>query len=67
MKGVASTGDPVRVRPRLLGELDRETQSFGLRAAASPAHWVAVSPRGGIAWIMRKHDLAIDHSSPSTW
>ena len=66
MKGVRVDPDKGTVRVQagvLLGELDRETQSF---AKAVPAGIVThtglsgLTLGGGIGWIMRKHGLTID-------
>jgi DNA-binding GntR family transcriptional regulator len=63
----------IRVDPRartaraqagaLLGELDRETQEFGLAVPSGIVTHTGVSGLtlgGGIGWIMRKHGLTID-------
>src|ERR687888_786855 len=66
MKGVRV--DPVERTARvqagvLLGELDRETQAFGLAAPSGIVTHTGVAGLtlgGGIGWIMRKHGLSID-------
>ena len=66
MKGVRV--DPVRRTARvqagvLLGELDRETQAFGLAVPSGIVTHTGVAGLtlgGGIGWIMRKHGLSID-------
>lgn len=60
--------DPVNRTARvqagvLLGELDRETQAFGLAAPSGIVTHTGVAGLtlgGGIGWIMRKHGLSID-------
>jgi FAD/FMN-containing dehydrogenase len=66
MKGVRI--DPERRTARvqagvLLGELDRETQAFGLAAPSGIVTHTGVAGLtlgGGIGWIQRKHGLSID-------
>ena len=66
MKGIRV--DPGRRTVRvqagvLLGELDRETQAFGLAVPAGIVTHTGVAGLtlgGGIGWIMRKHGLSID-------
>ena len=66
MKGVRV--DPERRTARvqagvLLGELDRETQAFGLAVPSGIVTTTGVAGLtlgGGIGWIMRKHGLSID-------
>src|ERR671937_2182945 len=66
MKGVRV--DPVERSARvqagvLLGELDRETQAFGLAAPSGIVTHTGVAGLtlgGGIGWIMRKHGLSVD-------
>src|SRR5688500_5843581 len=66
LKGVRV--DPQRRTARvqagvLLGELDRETQAFGLAVPSGIVTHTGVAGLtlgGGIGWIMRKHGLSID-------
>jgi len=66
MKGVRV--DPIRMTARvqagvLLGELDRETQAFGLAVPSGIVTHTGVAGLtlgGGIGWIMRKHGLSVD-------
>ena len=66
MKGVRV--DPERRIARaqagvLLGELDRETQAFGLAVPSGIVTHTGVAGLtlgGGIGWIMRKHGLSVD-------
>jgi FAD/FMN-containing dehydrogenase len=66
MKGVRV--DPAQHTARvqagvLLGELDRETQAFGLAVPSGIVTHTGVAGLtlgGGIGWIMRKHGLSVD-------
>jgi FAD/FMN-containing dehydrogenase len=66
MKGVRVDPDARTARVQagvLLGELDRETQPFGLAAPSGIVTHTGVAGLtlgGGIGWIMRKHGLSID-------
>jgi len=66
MKGVRVDPDERTARVQagvLLGELDRETQPFGLAAPSGIVTHTGVAGLtlgGGIGWIMRKHGLSID-------
>jgi FAD/FMN-containing dehydrogenase len=66
MKGVRVDPETRTVRTQagvLLGELDRETQSFGLAVPAgivTHTGLAGLTLGGGIGWIMRKHGLSID-------
>ena len=67
MKGVRVDPDARTARVQagvLLGELDRETQQFGLAAPSGIVTHTGVAGLtlgGGIGWIMRKHGLSIDN------
>ena len=66
MKGVRVDPDKRTARVQagvLLGELDRETQAFGLAVPSGIVTHTGVAGLtlgGGIGWIMRKHGLSID-------
>jgi FAD/FMN-containing dehydrogenase len=66
MKGVRIDPDARVVRVQagvLIGELDRETQAFGLAVPCGLVTHTGVAGLtlgGGIGWIMRKHGLSID-------
>jgi FAD/FMN-containing dehydrogenase len=66
MKGVRVDPDTATVRAQagvLLGELDRETQAFGLAVPAgivTHTGLAGLTLGGGIGWIMRKYGLTID-------
>src|SRR6188472_2985919 len=66
MKGVRVDPDRRTARVQagvLLGELDRETQAFGLAVPSGIVTHTGVAGLtlgGGIGWIMRKHGLSID-------
>ncbi len=66
MKGIRVDPDARTVRAQagvLLGELDRETQAFGLAVPAGIVTHTGLSGLtlgGGIGWIMRKYGLTID-------
>ncbi|MBA3430138.1 MAG: FAD-binding oxidoreductase [Actinobacteria bacterium] len=66
MKGVRVDPATRTVRAQagvLLGELDRETQEFGLAVPAGIVTHTGLSGLtlgGGIGWLMRKHGLTID-------
>jgi FAD/FMN-containing dehydrogenase len=66
MKGVRVDPEARTARVQagvLLGELDRETQAFGLAAPSGIVTHTGVSGLtlgGGIGWIMRKHGLSVD-------
>lgn len=66
MKGVRVDPGAGTVRVQagvLLGELDKETQSFGLAVPSGIVTHTGVAGLtlgGGIGWIMRKHGLSID-------
>jgi FAD/FMN-containing dehydrogenase len=66
MKGVRVDPETQKARVQagvLLGELDRETQAFGLAVPSGIVTHTGVAGLtlgGGIGWIMRKHGLSID-------
>src|SRR5207244_1918557 len=66
MKGVRIDPETRTARVQagvLLGELDRETQAFGLAAPAgivTHTGLAGLTLGGGIGWIMRKHGLSVD-------
>jgi FAD/FMN-containing dehydrogenase len=66
MKGVRVDPDARTARVQagvLLGDLDRETQPFGLAAPSGIVTHTGVAGLtlgGGIGWIMRKHGLSVD-------
>jgi FAD/FMN-containing dehydrogenase len=66
MKGIRVDPDARTARAQagvLLGELDRETQAFGLAVPAGIVTHTGLSGLtlgGGIGWLMRKHGLTID-------
>ena len=66
MKGVRVDPDARTARVQagvLLGELDKETQVFGLAAPSGIVTHTGVAGLtlgGGIGWIMRKHGLSVD-------
>jgi hypothetical protein len=66
MKGVRVDPEARTARVQagvLLGELDRETQVFGLAAPSGIVTHTGVAGLtlgGGIGWIMRKHGLSVD-------
>jgi FAD/FMN-containing dehydrogenase len=66
MKGIRVDLDARMVRAQagvLLGELDRETQEFGMAVPAgivTHTGLAGLTLGGGIGWIMRKHGLTID-------
>jgi FAD/FMN-containing dehydrogenase len=66
MKGVRVDPEARTARVQagvLLGELDRETQPFGLAAPSGIVTHTGVAGLtlgGGIGWIMRKHGLSVD-------
>jgi len=66
MKGIRVDPEARMVRAQagvLLGELDRETQAFGLAVPSGIVTHTGVSGLtlgGGINWLMRKYGLAID-------
>ncbi|HWC11492.1 MAG TPA: FAD-binding oxidoreductase [Acidimicrobiales bacterium] len=66
MKGIRVDPEARTVRAQagvLLGELDRETQAFGMAVPAGIVSHTGVAGLtlgGGIGWIMRKHGLTID-------
>ena len=66
MKGIRVDPEKRRARVQagtLLGELDRETQAFGLAVPSGIVTHTGVAGLtlgGGIGWIQRKHGLSID-------
>jgi FAD/FMN-containing dehydrogenase len=66
MKGIRVDPEARTVRAQagvLLGELDRETQAFGLAVPSGIVTHTGVAGLtlgGGIGWLMRKHGLTID-------
>jgi len=66
MKGVRVDPDRRTARVQagvLLGELDRETQAFGLAVPSGIVTHTGVAGLtlgGGLGWIMRKHGLSVD-------
>lgn len=66
MKGIRVDPEAGTVRAQagvLLGELDRETQEFGLAVPAgivTHTGLAGLTLGGGIGWVMRKHGLTID-------
>jgi FAD/FMN-containing dehydrogenase len=66
MKGIRVDPDARTARAQagvLLGELDRETQAFGLAVPSGIVTHTGVAGLtlgGGIGWLMRKHGLTID-------
>jgi FAD/FMN-containing dehydrogenase len=66
MRGIRVDPDARTVRVQagaLLGDVDRETQAFGLAIPAGIVTHTGVAGLtlgGGIGWIMRKHGLSID-------
>jgi FAD/FMN-containing dehydrogenase len=67
MKGVRVDPEKRTARVQagvLLGELDQETQAFGLAVPSGIVTHTGVAGLtlgGGIGWIMRKHGLSVDH------
>jgi FAD/FMN-containing dehydrogenase len=67
MKGVRVDPEARTARVQagvLLGELDKETQAFGLAAPSGIVTHTGVAGLtlgGGIGWIQRKHGLSVDH------
>jgi FAD/FMN-containing dehydrogenase len=67
MKGIRVDPEARTVRAQagvLLGELDRETQEFGLAVPSGIVTHTGVAGLtlgGGIGWVMRKHGLTIDN------
>jgi len=66
MKGIRVDPEACTVRAQagvLLGELDRETQAFGLAVPSGIVTHTGISGLtlgGGIGWLMRKYGLSID-------
>ena len=67
MKGIRVDPEARTARAQagvLLGELDRETQAFGLAAPSgivTHTGMAGLTLGGGIGWIQRKHGLSVDH------
>jgi FAD/FMN-containing dehydrogenase len=67
MKGIRVDPEARTARAQagvLLGELDRETQAFGLAVPSgivTHTGMAGLTLGGGIGWIQRKHGLSVDH------